>query len=98
MDWIHLTLDRDQWWALVHTVMKLRIPYKAGNFWTSWVTVGFSRRTLLHGVNYSYVELSRYRESNRNCCCASSLRINNEWHSRSVAVCIRDCNTEESFR
>jgi hypothetical protein len=26
MDWIHLAQDRDQWGALVNTVMKLRVP------------------------------------------------------------------------
>jgi hypothetical protein len=25
VDWIHLAQDRDQWWILVNTVMKLRI-------------------------------------------------------------------------
>jgi hypothetical protein len=26
MDWIDLAQDRDQWWALVNTVMDLRVP------------------------------------------------------------------------
>jgi hypothetical protein len=26
VDWIHLAQDRDRWWALVNTVMKLRVP------------------------------------------------------------------------
>jgi hypothetical protein len=26
MDWIHVTQKRDQWRALVNTVMKLRVP------------------------------------------------------------------------
>jgi hypothetical protein len=26
VDWIHLAQDRDRWWALVNTVMNLRIP------------------------------------------------------------------------
>jgi hypothetical protein len=25
-DWIHLAQDRDQWLALVNTIMKLRVP------------------------------------------------------------------------
>jgi hypothetical protein len=47
VDWIHLAQVRDLWRAVVNTVMK-----KAGNFLTSWVTVSFSTRTLLHGVRY----------------------------------------------
>jgi hypothetical protein len=26
VDWIHLAQDRDRWWAIVNTVMNLRIP------------------------------------------------------------------------
>jgi hypothetical protein len=26
VDWIHLAQDRDRWWALVNTVMSLRVP------------------------------------------------------------------------
>jgi hypothetical protein len=26
MDWIGLAQDGDQWWALVNTIMKLRVP------------------------------------------------------------------------
>jgi hypothetical protein len=43
VDWTHLDRDRDQWWDDVITVIKLRFPEEAGHF---------SRRTLLHGVNY----------------------------------------------
>jgi hypothetical protein len=25
VDWMHLTQDRDQWWAVVNTVMNLRV-------------------------------------------------------------------------
>jgi hypothetical protein len=25
-DWIDLAVDRDRWWALVYTVMNLRVP------------------------------------------------------------------------
>jgi hypothetical protein len=32
MDWIDLTQDRDQWRALVNTMVNLRLPYSAGNF------------------------------------------------------------------
>jgi hypothetical protein len=39
---MHLAQDKDQWQAVVKTVMNLRVPYKAGNFLTSWVTIRFS--------------------------------------------------------
>ena len=51
MDWIDLAEDRDRWWILVSAVMNLRVPQNAGNFLTSWGSVSFSRRTLLHGVS-----------------------------------------------
>jgi hypothetical protein len=38
--------ERDKWRAVVHTVMNFPI------FFTSWGTVSFSRRTLLHAVGW----------------------------------------------
>jgi hypothetical protein len=32
MDWIHLAMNRDQWQALVNTVMNLRVPQNVRNF------------------------------------------------------------------
>jgi hypothetical protein len=59
VDWIQLARDKDRWRALVNTMMNLRLPYKAGNFLSSWATIRLSRRTLLHGVGslslYTYV-------------------------------------------
>jgi len=35
VDWIHLAQDRDQWRAVVNTVMNLWVLEKTGNFLTS---------------------------------------------------------------
>jgi hypothetical protein len=48
MDWIVLVQEGDQWRALVNTVMNLRVPQNAGNFSSSCITSGFSRRAELH--------------------------------------------------
>jgi len=50
--WIELAQDRDRWRVLAKAVMKVRFSWNAGIFLTSWETVNFSRRTLLHGINY----------------------------------------------
>jgi hypothetical protein len=48
MDWIDLAQDRNQWRALVNTVMDLLVPYNAGKFLSSCTIGGFSRRAQLH--------------------------------------------------
>jgi hypothetical protein len=35
VDWIHLAQNRDQWSALVKTIMNLWVPQKKGNSLTS---------------------------------------------------------------
>jgi hypothetical protein len=50
-DWIHLTQVRNQWPAVVKTVMNLRVPLKAEDL-TSSMTVSVSRSILHHGVSY----------------------------------------------
>jgi hypothetical protein len=44
-DWIDLADDRDQWRALVNTIMNLRVPYNIGKFLSRCTTGGFSRRS-----------------------------------------------------
>jgi hypothetical protein len=43
MDWIDLAQDRDQWKALVNTVMNLRVSQNVGRFLHSYTMSGFSR-------------------------------------------------------
>jgi CRISPR/Cas system-associated protein Cas7 (RAMP superfamily) len=51
MDWIGLAQDRHRWRELLDAVMNLRVPYNAGNFFTSCKPVSFLRRTVLYGVS-----------------------------------------------
>ena len=37
-DWMELAEDRDRWWALVSTVMNIRVSLNAGNFLISCKT------------------------------------------------------------
>jgi hypothetical protein len=48
MVWIDLAQNRDQWRALMNTVMNLPVPQNAGKFLSGCTICGISRRTQLH--------------------------------------------------
>jgi hypothetical protein len=50
MDWIDLAQDRDQWWALVNTVINILVPQNIAKVLSSCATDGFSKKTGLHGI------------------------------------------------
>jgi hypothetical protein len=52
MDWTDSAQDRNQWRAVAKTVMNLRVPTNFGEFLSSSITGGFSRRAQLHGINW----------------------------------------------
>jgi hypothetical protein len=43
----------EHWWALMNSVMKLRVPQNAGLFLNIYRTGGISRRAQLHEVSYA---------------------------------------------
>jgi hypothetical protein len=47
MDWIDLAQDRDQWRALVNTIMNLRVSKNVGMFLSGYKIDSFSRRVQL---------------------------------------------------
>jgi hypothetical protein len=51
MDWIDLAQDRNQWMALVNTVMNIRVPLISEKFVSSYTIGGFSRRAQLLEVS-----------------------------------------------
>jgi hypothetical protein len=46
-DWIDMILDRDQWRALVNTVLNLQVPQNVGKFLSGCTICGSSRRAQL---------------------------------------------------
>jgi hypothetical protein len=47
VDWIDIAQDRDQWTALVNTVLNFQVPYIAGKFLSGCIIGGSSRRAQL---------------------------------------------------
>jgi hypothetical protein len=52
VDWINLAENRDQWHAFVTVVNDPSVLKNASNILTSWWSISFLRRTVLHGVNF----------------------------------------------
>jgi hypothetical protein len=48
VDWINMAQDRDQWRALLNTVMNFQVPLNAENFLSGCTIGSFSRRAQLH--------------------------------------------------
>jgi hypothetical protein len=47
VDWMDMAQDRDQWRALVNTVLNLQVPLNAGKFLSGCLINDFSRRVQL---------------------------------------------------
>jgi hypothetical protein len=47
VDWIDMAQDRDQWRALVNTVLNLQVSWNAGKFFSDCTICRFSRRAQL---------------------------------------------------
>jgi hypothetical protein len=47
VDWIDMAQDRDQWRALVNTILNLRVSLNAGKFLSGCTSGGSSRRAQL---------------------------------------------------
>jgi hypothetical protein len=50
VDWMHLCQERDQWRALMNTVMKFLAQQWVENFLAKWMNNCFLKMTLLRGV------------------------------------------------
>lgn len=53
-DWIQLAEGWVQWWSLWTCAMNVGVLWKAGNFFTNWVTVGVSGGNFIYGVWFKW--------------------------------------------
>jgi hypothetical protein len=78
-------LVRNQWQGLVKTEMNLQVPLKVEEFLTSWVTISFSGRDILHDlVRYSLQDTSFFifqalRPNVSRILCRTSVRATTTW-------------------
>jgi hypothetical protein len=56
MDWTDLAQNRDQWRALMNTIMNLWFPHIVEKFLSIRASGSFSRRAQLHGVSYQFID------------------------------------------
>jgi hypothetical protein len=55
--------DKLQTWVAVNRVLKLRVAWKAEIFWTLWVTISFSIRSMLHGYRLVVTRWQTYKHA-----------------------------------
>ena len=58
INWVYLVHDRDRRGAVVKAVVNLLVPQDVGNFLTSWDSVSFSGRILLHRIQLRLIPSS----------------------------------------
>jgi hypothetical protein len=56
MTWIDLDQGSDKWWDPVNTVLNFQVVRDAGGFLITLGTISLSRRRVLHGVRYTYIQ------------------------------------------
>jgi hypothetical protein len=99
MGWIDQAQYRDRWKALVNVLMNFWVIYNAGSL-TSWGTISFSRRILLHAVTVSEQKTGITPEDGTNK--QKLAMVTNKWKNFShVSLCttghipIRDTHTRK---
>jgi hypothetical protein len=53
VDWIGMAQDRNRWWALVNSVLNLRVPWNTEKLSSFLTSSGLSSSAQLHRVSYS---------------------------------------------
>jgi hypothetical protein len=58
VDRIDLAQKRDKWRALLNMVVNLLVSYNVGEFLSSCITGGISKRAQLHGVSFTWTVIN----------------------------------------